>query len=200
MSQARILTDKEYRKVLLHISKKKHSARNKAILYMSHLAGLRCGEIASLSIGDVLTKDGQIKDEVFLRKEQTKGNRGRTFLLPKKLQDELHSYLCNRFNLKDLKAVTYTDTSKALFFTQKNSQSGFSPNSISQLFSKIYTEAGIVGASSHSGRRFFCTKIFQAGFDPKIAQQLLGHRQIQTTYLYYQTSPESLRKAVEVLS
>jgi len=200
MSQARILSDKEYRKVLLHISKKKHSSRNKAMLYMSHLAGLRCGEIASLSISDVLNHEGKIKDEVFLRKEHTKGNRGRTFLLPKKLQEELHHYLCDRFKLKDLKAVTMTDTSKALFFTQKNSQRGFSANTLSQWFKTIYSQAGCDGVSSHSGRRYFCTKLFSEGVDAKITQQLLGHRNIQTTFLYYQTTPESLRKAVELMS
>ena len=200
MSQSRILTDREYRKVLLHISKKKHSSRNKAIFSMSHLAGLRCGEIASLSIADVLNSEGKIKDEVFLRKEQTKGNRGRIFLVPKKLQDEIHNYLSDRFKLKDLKAVTMTDTSKALFFTQKNSQRGFSANTLSQWFKTIYTEAGCEGVSSHGGRRFFCTKLFSEGVDAKITQQLLGHRNIQTTFLYYQTTPESLRKAVELMS
>ena len=54
MSQARILTDKEYRKVLLHIAKKKHHARNKCMLYMSHLAGLRAIEISSLTIADTV--------------------------------------------------------------------------------------------------------------------------------------------------
>jgi len=82
MAQARILTDKEYRKVLLHIAKKKHSSRNKSMLYMSHLGGLRAIEIASLTIKDVLADDGTIKDEFFLRARQTKGDRGRTVLVP----------------------------------------------------------------------------------------------------------------------
>ena len=127
MSQARILTDKEYRKVLLHIAKKKHSSRNKCMLYMSHLAGLRAIEIASLTIKDVLADDGTIKDEFFLRARQTKGDRGRTVLVPQKLQDELLDYLSTRFKLKchDLHVLHYTDTNKALFYSQKNSQRGF---------------------------------------------------------------------------
>jgi len=34
MSQARILTSREYRKVLVYISSRRHASRNKAMLYM----------------------------------------------------------------------------------------------------------------------------------------------------------------------
>ena len=105
MSQARILTSREYRKVLVYIANNRHASRNKAMLYASHLAGLRVGEISHLTIADVLNEDGTIKDEVYLCAEKTKGDRGRTVLMPKKLQEELHNYLSIRFRLKDLKAV-----------------------------------------------------------------------------------------------
>jgi integrase/recombinase XerD len=200
MSQARILTDLEYRRVLLHISKKSHAPRNKAILYMNHLGGMRCGEIASLKISDVLTSEGKIKDEIYLTPNQTKGNRSRTVVLCEKLQKELFSYLCARFNLKELKAVTMTDTTKALFYSAKNSQRGFSANTLSQWFGTLFRQVGIEGASSHSGRRFFATKICENGVNPKIVQNLLGHRQLQTTMLYYEVSPKSMRSAVELMS
>lgn len=73
MSQARILTDREFRKVLLYIASHKHASRNKCLLYMSHLAGLRAKEISDLSIKDVLAEDGSIKDQIYLRPAQTKG-------------------------------------------------------------------------------------------------------------------------------
>lgn len=200
MAQARILTDKEYRKVLLHIAKKKHHSRNKCMLYMSHLAGLRAIEICSLTIKDVLADDGSIKDEFFLKPRQTKGDRGRTVLVPKKLQDELHDYLCARFHLKELKVVNMTDTSKALFYSQKNSMRGFSANTLAQWFGATYRACGIEGASSHSGRRHFATFLNENSVSPKIIQNLLGHRQLQTTMLYCEVSPKSMRSAVELLS
>jgi integrase/recombinase XerD len=200
MAQARILTDKEYRKVLLHIAKKKHHSRNKCMLYMSHLAGLRACEICSLTIKDVLAEDGTIKDEFFLRSHQTKGERGRAVLVPKKLQEELHDYLCTRFRLKELKVVNMTDTSKALFYSQKNSQRGFSANTIAQWFGTTYRECAIEGASSHSGRRHFATFLNDSSVSPKIIQNLLGHRQLQTTMLYCEVSPKSMRSAVELFS
>ena len=115
MSQARILTDREYRKVLLHLAKKKHHSRNKCMLFMSHLGGLRVGEIASLTLKHVLNDDGSIKDEMFLTADETKGNRGRTVLLPEKLREELSDYLSARFKLKtkDLHVLNYTDMTRA---------------------------------------------------------------------------------------
>jgi integrase/recombinase XerD len=202
MSQAKILTQSEFRKVLLHIAKKKHHARNKAIVYCSFFGCMRVGEIASLTISDVLNHDGSIKEEIYLKPFQTKGSRGRTVYFPKKLQDEISDYLLVRFGLKDkdLKIHHYTDTSKALFHSQKNSQRGFSANTLCQFFTKLYSDCSINGATSHSGRRWGATQLSEKSVNPKIIQKILGHRQLQTTMLYYEVSPNSMRKAIELLS
>jgi len=202
MSQARILADREFRKVLLHISKKSHHARNKCMLYMSHLAGLRVGEIASLTLKHVLNDDGTIKDEMYLTADETKGNHGRAVLLPEKLREELTEYLSVRFKMKaaDLHVLHYTDMTRALFYSQKSMKDGFDPNTLSQWFARIYREAGIEGASSHSGRRFFATHLSENSVNPKIIQKLLGHRNLQTTMIYCEVSPKSMRNAVELLS
>ena len=200
MSQARILTSREYRKVLVYISSHRHASRNKAMLYASHLAGLRVGEISYLTIADVLTDSGEIKDEIYLSPEKTKGDKGRTVLIPQKLQDELHNYLSIRFRLKDLKAVSMTDTSRALFYSQRHPSDGFSPNTLAQLFHYLYKNAGLSGCSSHSGRRFFATKIAEAGTNPKVLQTLLGHKNLQTTMRYVEISPTMLRKAIQLMN
>ena len=72
MSQARILSQSEFRKILLHIAKNKHHARNKAILYCSFFGCMRVGEIATLTIKDVLNDDGSIKEEVYLKAQSAK--------------------------------------------------------------------------------------------------------------------------------
>jgi len=167
---------------------------------MSHLAGLRVGEISHLTLADVLNEDGSIKDEIYLSPEKTKGDRGRTVLLPKKLQEELHNYLSIRFRLKDLKAVSMTDTSRALFYSQRHPSDGFSPNTLAQYFHYLYKNAGVEGASSHSGRRFFATKIAETGTNPKVLQNLLGHRNLQTTMRYVEISPTMMRSAVELMN
>jgi integrase/recombinase XerD len=64
----------------------------------------------------------------------------------------------------------------------------------------LYKHAGIEGASSHSGRRFFATKIAEAGTNPKVLQNLLGHRNLQTTMRYVEVSPTMMRNAVELMN
>lgn len=169
---------------------------------MSHLAGLRVGEISNLTLKHVLNEDGTIKDEMYLTADETKGNRGRAVLLPEKLREELTDYLCTRFKLKaaDLHVLHYTDMTRALFYSQKSMKDGFDPNTLSQWFGRIYREAGITGASSHSGRRFFATHLSESSVNPKIIQKLLGHRNLQTTMIYCEVSPKSMRHAVELLS
>ena len=80
MAQARVLTERQLKKVLQYCDQHKHPTRNKAMLLMTHFAGLRVGEVAALTVSDVLTLEGEIKDEVFLSSAQTKGSRGRTVL------------------------------------------------------------------------------------------------------------------------
>ena len=138
MSQARVLTEKELRKVLSYCSTQPHSTRNRAMLLCTHMAGMRVGEVAALRICDVLAADGTVMEEIALSASQTKGKHSRTVLVPKKLQEELTVYLQQRFGLKDLFAVTHTDTQRALFPTQKNPKRGFTANTLCQLFHKIY--------------------------------------------------------------
>ena len=58
MSQAKVLNEKEMRKVLLYVANHKHASRNKAMLLCTHLSGMRVGEVAALKICDVLNTDG----------------------------------------------------------------------------------------------------------------------------------------------
>ena len=137
MSQARVLTERELRKVLVFCSTQPHAARNRAMLLCTHMAGMRVGEVAALRICDVLGADGTVLEEIALAANQTKGNSSRTVLVPRKLRDELTTYLQQRFGLANLIAVTYTDTQRALFPTQKNPKRGFTANTLCQLFHSL---------------------------------------------------------------
>lgn len=200
MSQAKVLNEKELRKVLLYVASHKHASRNKAMLLMTHLSGMRVGEVAAVTISDVLNTDGSIKDEIYLAADQTKGSKGRTVLLPKRLQEELQHFLCVRFRLKDLVAVSFTDTSRALFNTQKEPIRGFSANTLSQYFHYLYKAAGIEGASSHSGRRGFITSLATQGISVRVLMALAGHSNISTTQRYIELNPAMMRTAVELMT
>ena len=199
MAQARVLTERELRKVLNFCNTQPHAARNRAMLLCTHQAGMRCGEVAALRICDVLAADGAILEEISLSASQTKGNNSRTVLVPKKLRDELEDYLQQRFGLKDLLAITYTDTQRALFPTQKNPKRGFTANTLCQLFHKIYKAAHMTGATSHSGRRTFITKLADKGVGVRVLMAICGHKQLQTTLRYIELNPTVMKAAVELI-
>ncbi len=199
MSQARVLTERELRKVLNFCNTQPHSARNRAMLLCTHLAGMRCKEVAALRICDVLATDGTIKEEIGLSATQTKGNKARTVLVPKKLRDEVQQYLQQRFGLANLQAVAQTDTQRALFPTQKNPMRGFTANTLCQLFHKIYKDAQMDGATSHSGRRTFITKLADKGVGVRVLMALAGHKSIATTQRYIELNPTVMKAAVELI-
>lgn len=199
MAQARVLTEKELRKVLNFCNTQPHSARNKTMLLCTHMAGMRVGEVAALRICDVLALDGTVKEEIALSATQTKGSKARTVLVPKKLQDELTAYLQQRFGLSNLLAVTQTDTLCALFPTQKNPKRGFTANTLCQLFHKLYKDAHMSGATSHSGRRTFITKLADKGVGVRVLMALAGHKSIATTQRYIELNPTVMKAAVELI-
>lgn len=199
MSQAKVLNEREIKKCLLYISARRHASRNRCMFLMTHQTGMRVGEVAALRICDVLTQDGQIKEEVRLSADQTKGDRSRVVYVPVKMQREIESFLLTRFKCKDLQPITLTDTSRALFATQKNNRRGFSANTLAQYFHHMYAEVGIDGASSHSGRRGFITNLANKGVSVRVLMDLAGHSSLGVTQRYIQSNPALMRNAVELL-
>lgn len=59
------------------------------MLQLSWLSGMRVGEIAALSVGDVIDAEGRIRTQVQLAASQTKGDASRTVLLNAPAQTEL---------------------------------------------------------------------------------------------------------------
>ena len=200
MSQAKVLTEKEVRKILLYIASRKHASRNRAMFVVLNSSGMRVGELANLRLCHVLTPTGEIVDEIRLAADQTKGSRGRVVVLNQKAQEEIKNYLMTRFKLKDLLAVTMTDTSRALFTTQKNPNRGFTASTLAQHFHYMYKGAGIMGASSHSSRRTFLTTLSEMGVSVRVLMDLAGHRSLAVTQRYLESNPALARKAVELLA
>ena len=199
MAQAKVLSERDIKKCLLYISARRHAARNRCLFLLTHQSGMRVGEVAALRICDVLTQDAQIAEEIRLSAEQTKGNRSVVVYLSTKLQHELRDYLLTRFKTKDLQPINLTDTSRALFNTQKNNSRGFTANTLAQYFHHMYRDVGLVGASSHSGRRGFITNLANKGVSVRVLQELAGHRSLAVTQRYIEVNHMMLRNAVELV-
>lgn len=188
MPQAKTLTTRELRKVLDHIAVRPHPARNRITMLMTHWSGMRVGEIAALCVGDARNPDGTVKAEIRLDATQTKGKHARTVFVNDRLRKEIAVYL---------RLIGTTDPTKPLFLTQK--RSAFSANMPCQTLNAIYRSAGIDGATSHSGRRSFITKLASKGIGVRVLAALAGHKSIATTQAYIDVNDEMKRAAVELV-
>ena len=188
MSQAKTLTPAEIQHILDYIATRQFPLRNRVMFLTGLWSGMRVGEIASLSLGDVRNADGTIKSEVRLTAEQTKGRQPRTVFLPQKLRDELAQYLAPRGQLPD---------SHPLFVTA--GRKSFSANVMAQHFHYLFKRAGIAGASSHSMRRSFITNLATKGIGVRVLASLAGHRSIAITQRYIDVNDDMKRNAVELI-
>ena len=189
--QAKTLTQQELRRVLDYTATRKHSVRNRALLMTTHLSGMRVGEVASLRNSDVLDAEGNIRNEIRLSAEQTKGNEARVVFISDKLRKELELYTRLIGNATINPALKF-------FYSQKSSSNGFTANTLTQFFHYLYKGAGIDGASSHSGRRTFITNLATKGVGVRVLMSLAGHKNISTTQAYIDVNDDMKRKAVEL--
>jgi len=190
MGQAKTLTPQELRRVLDYVATRKHAARNRAMLLMTHLSGMRVGEVAALRINDALDGDGNVRNEIRLDAEQTKGNHARVVFVNEKLRKELTKYLT---------LYAPVNQEQKLFYTQKRMKEGFNANTLTQHFHHLYRAVGIEGASSHSGRRSFITNLASKGVGVRVLMSLAGHRNIATTQAYIDVNDNQKRAAVELV-
>lgn len=188
MAQAKTLTPAELDHVLAYIAKRKFALRNRVMLLTGMWSGMRVGEIASLSVADVMNTDRTIKAEIRLTAEQTKGRQPRTVFIPQKLRDELDSYL---------KLRKPQDIKHPLFVTA--GRRGFSASVMTQHFFWLFRTAGITGASSHSMRRTFITNLANKGIGVRVLASLAGHKSIAVTQRYIDVNDEMKRNAVNLI-
>jgi len=189
MPQARTLTKTQIKQVIEVIkSCSRYPLRDTSMLLLTHLCGLRVGEVATLKIDGVVDTDGNVLDEITLSAQVTKNNQARKVFLPKKMQNHLQEYI------SDMSRIPLHGY---LFSTQKTSH--FTPNTASQHLKRLYERAGIAGATSHSGRRTWLTRLSQKGVSVFVLADMAGHQQLQTTMKYVTVNDEMKRNAAELI-
>jgi len=189
MKQAKVLTDTELKKVIAYIDAfDRHAERNKAIILLTHYCGMRVSEVASLLVSDVVSVDNNINDVIYLKANQTKGSKSRRVFVSKKAKTALKRYLQS-----DLSVIQQS----YLFQTQKSKR--FNTNALTTLIKRLYERVGIVGASSHSGRRTFITKLATSGVNVRVIAEAVGHSNISITNRYIEINDDLIGNAVETL-
>lgn len=108
--------------------------RNRLLLLMTHMTGIRRNELAALCIGDIVTINGEITTAIQLKSD-------RLLVVSGRLQQELKKYIAAQFELDRLAGIAYTYGHLPLFFTQK--RNAFTPTTLTQTFTKICERAGL---------------------------------------------------------
>jgi integrase/recombinase XerD len=187
--KAKVLTESEFKRAINQANRKAHAKRNVALLYFSFGLGLRAKEMASLHVKDVQDRNGLLLEEIVLLRTMTKGAKQRTvFLTNPKVANAVKDYLEER----SIREEILFNYDAPLFRSQKGN--AFSPNTLQQLFRRMYDEARLQGASSHSGRRTFATTLIEKGVDIKAVSTLMGHSSIAMTAQYVENNPVRLKQ------
>jgi len=187
--KSRVLSESEFKRLLIIAKEGTFGMRNVAIVYCSFGLGLRVKEIGALKIMDVFDSQFKVMDEINLKSAMTKGDKQRhVYITHQKLANALQVHLDT---MRDREKEAFNKNAW-LFKTQRGSR--FHPDVLQKWFRKLYDKTGLVGASSHSGRRTFITRLIEQGADIKAVSRLAGHASIVTTAGYVADNPDRLKR------
>ena len=194
--QSKVLNKSQIEMVSTYLRSKRNGLRNQTIFLLSVKCGLRSKEISKLSWKEVCNSNGEVDNCISLTNRSSKGLSGRIIPLHKDVRHNLIELLDNhkQFRSFDINTSFVVRTERSPFTTSQ---------SIVNMFQKWYRTLGLVGCSSHSGRRTFITetskKISLCGGSLRDVQMMVGHSSLQTTQRYIESDSESQRKVVDLI-
>jgi integron integrase len=197
-----VLTLKEVHAIFDHLS-----GVQRIMAMFTYGCGLRLQECLSLRIKDI-----DLEQNIVIVRSG-KGDKDRRTILPESLKDDLIAHLSEVRSLYDQdreKGINgvylpgalekkYTNAGKEwawfwLFPSQSLSvdprthtvrRHHMHPASLQKAFKAAVTKSGITKqASVHTLRHSFATHLLENGYDIRTIQELLGHRNLQTTMIY----------------
>jgi integrase/recombinase XerD len=191
--QAKILSDKQVRAVLAELDTRRYPLRDRVMFMLSLKAGLRAKEVASVTWGMLMDSEGEIAGLISLENRAAKGKSGR--VIP--IHPDLKAALVALHKERGVEARP----DWPVIHSERNH--GLSAAAVAVWFHRLYTGLGMVGCSSHSGRRSFVTRaarrISEVGGSLRDVQMLAGHASLSTTAKYIEHDADAQRKVIALI-
>ena len=190
--QAKIISRTEEKRILHSLDAKQNSERNKVMFLLTIKAGLRAKEVAGLRWSMVTDAAGEITDAISLTASICKGTKGRTIPLSKDLKQALQQLQKNSTRIQSFDPV--------ILSARKTSMTH---HGVVYFFRMLYKDNGLIGCSSHSGRRTFITRlanrIISVGGSLRDVQQMAGHSSLSITQSYIEGNDRAKVEAVNLI-
>ena len=194
--QAKILSKKQVDQLLWYVGTNRNAMRNRIIVLLSVRAGLRAKEIAGLKWSMITDAEGKISDSIHLTDEASKGKSGRIIPLNMTLRHQLEDLL-----EAEVQRPGFDIGTGYVISTERAAKT--SAQSIVNMFASWFDDMGLMGCSSHSGRRTFITnaarRISTVGGSLRDVQALAGHSSLAVTQRYIEGDGEARVKVVELV-
>jgi site-specific recombinase XerC len=164
-----------------NVERTRQAVRDLAAASLMAGAGLRISEVVQLDVDDIEIRERS--GSVLVR--NGKGRKQRSVPLGQPLRIALHNWLSHRGGSQG----------GALFVSQKGGR--ITARQLQRVFRETARRAGLVDVTPHSLRHTFVKNVVKRSGDLAIAQQLAGHRRIQTTARYAAPGNDELVAAAE---
>lgn len=182
--------------VFTYLGNSRNGLRDQTIFLLSVRAGLRAKEIALLQWSMLLDPDCKIGNAIHLTDIASKGRSG--WLIPLNKQLRLH---LEQLLVVEREKPRFDQSTSRVITTQRRPAT--SAQAIVNKFHYWYQTLGLLGCSSHSGRRTFITnaarKIASVGGSLRDVQSLAGHSSLQNTQRYIEFNSEARRRIVDLI-
>ena len=163
--------------------------RDRAILEVLYATGMRVGEAAALSMGDIDWRAGEIR-------VLGKGSKERVVMLGRYAVAALRTYIDTaRVPLME-RCKRDLGTTDAVWINGRGTR--LSSHAIYILVLQYATAAGILkNVSPHTLRHSFATHLLEGGADLRVVQELLGHSSLSSTQIYTRISTAHLKSVYD---
>ncbi|OAS07784.1 integrase [Pseudomonas putida] len=212
MPKAIVIEDQqlEHAVKVARVSSKENGNRDAALLLTCFGTGMTVTEICRLRVSDYLAESGEVLTDSLVRAEIAYNHRARPLCWTnKKLTNAIDAHLAERLERGHgvstrLMAYRGLDPESPLFVSgrtgeglkisakQRDGKTYYSANQLSRLYTRLFDQAGIEGASAQSGRRTLAVKLKRRGIDLRHISEILGIESLEAVKRLCASDPARL--------